>query len=790
MSRRWIVGILFGALLSISQPAHAAEWLYRSSGAVQNIGKSVVGLPNVRRITNGQRALVSALAQNSVQPDFRYSAQAFPDDPDFALQWNFTAINVSTAWAADTTDPVGGGDSRVVIAVLDTGFANTAPDYAGLHLWTNTGEIAGDGIDNDHDGLVDDIHGWDFVNTDASPADDNGHGTHIVGTIAETTNNTLGAAGIAYNSTIMPLKVLDSAGNGSTSTIAAAISYAVIHGANIINLSLGGTQDDPILHQAIQATVNQGVVVVAAAGNSGASTLDYPAVYSEVIGVSATQFDSTRPSYANYGSGLDLVAPGGNSALDQNHDGYVDGIYQQTCSSAACTSFSTRPFEGTSQATAHVTGVAALLAACGVPTGKISSTMMSTATDLGVVGTDTTYGAGLVNAGAAMQSAGCQAAPTAPTNLVVHPANTIAAVLTSNKLYAYRQPEFSWTGATGDVYQVSWQAAGQTAAVTQQVITKFTPTITTDGTYTFSVSTIDSLDQVSTPITFVYVFRRTAVAVASQNQLRLYDDLFKKIRQLTLAGTQSGVVGGRTESNAADRLVISVAGRPSSALIITTRGLVTRRLQPFGQKFTGSIASTVVESATAKSTIAVATASNGAEVRTYDSSGHSLARRLVYQTYRGGLRLAAGAFSGDGPQEILVAQSAGPEIRVYSPTLQRLAVMSPAGRKYSGGWTVTAADMNGDGHQEIIAVGRGTAGRRPVFALTLHGVVMAKWTLSTAPYDGPIDVVGSDLVGDGKPRLFVTGQNASFLQQWSVLGKKEKQYAISGLHGLRLAVLP
>ncbi len=278
-----------------------------------------------------------------------------------------------------------------------------AGDLSGTSFWTNLSEIPDDGLDNDGNGYIDDINGWDFVNSDAHQNDDDSHGTHVSGTIAQTTNNSAGVAGIAFDATIMPVKVLGADGSGTYEMVADGIYYAVDNGAQIINMSLGGSAASATLEDAVAYAYSNGVTILAASGNSN-SSVDYPAAYDAYcIAVGATEYDEIRAPYSNFGTSLDIVAPGGNTGVDKNGDGFADGVLQET--------FSDTPvdwnywfFQGTSMATPHASGVAALLLSRN-PTltpDQVRDALESTAEDLGPAGRDDEYGYGLIDAAAAL----------------------------------------------------------------------------------------------------------------------------------------------------------------------------------------------------------------------------------------------------------------------------------------------------------------------------------------------------------------------------------------------------
>lgn len=323
------------------------------------------------------------------EPNFLAHALMVPSDPYFRLQWNLSgpsgSIKTPVAWDVSA----GAG---VTVAVLDTGVA-----YETSGVYVRAPDLATTCF----------VPGYDFVSNDTHPNDDNSHGTHVAGTIAQSTNNSRGVAGVAFRSCLMPVKVLDRNGVGTYADIADGIRWAADQGAQVINLSLGGPVPAASLEEALAYAVGKGVTIVAAAGNDGSKTLAYPAAYNAyVIAVGATRYDERLVSYSNRGSGLDVVAPGGDLAVDQNGDGYRDGVLQNTFNpnTQNPSSFGYWFFQGTSMATPHVAGLAALVIARGAATtpDAVRAAIQTTAKDLGTSGWDETYGWGLVDAAAAV----------------------------------------------------------------------------------------------------------------------------------------------------------------------------------------------------------------------------------------------------------------------------------------------------------------------------------------------------------------------------------------------------
>lgn len=306
------------------------------------------------------------------EPNYLVRGQATANDSYLAYQWNFPLIGVEDAW--DVT--IGSG---TIVAVLDTGVRANGPD-----------------------GIANLLDGYDFYYNDADPRDNDGHGTFVAGTIAQSTNNNTGVAGIAPGAAILPVKVLGDSGYGDINAIANGVVWAADQGADVINMSLGSGSSSRTLQQACDYAYSKDVVLVAASGNEYASYVGYPAAYDTVIAVGASRYNGSRAGYSNYGRGIEILAPGGDLSRDDNGDGYADGILQETIENGRWTyTF----WEGTSMAAPHVAAAAAMLKSMGVQDPEdIRDILNSTATDVGSAGYDTTTGYGLLNIAAAVDA--------------------------------------------------------------------------------------------------------------------------------------------------------------------------------------------------------------------------------------------------------------------------------------------------------------------------------------------------------------------------------------------------
>ncbi len=312
--------------------------------------------------------------------------EGFPNDPLYPKQWHMRQIGMPQAWKlAD-----GNG---ITVAVLDTGVA-----YENYKQYKLLEDLKG----------ITFVKAYDFVGNDTHANDDHAHGSHVTGTIAQVTNNGIGVAGVARNVQIMPLKVLSGSGSGSVGGIADAIRYAADNGAKVMNMSLGGAFPSRVLTKAVEYAHTKGVVVVCAAGNESRGKVGYPAAYPGAIAVSATQNDEAITFYSNTGKDIDIAAPGGNTRDERGGRTNTDGgVLQNTIAVQNPGKAEYASYMGTSMASPHVAGVAALVVGEGVTDPDAVEKILKDSArkpNNQAYSTDK-YGAGIVDAPAAVLKA-------------------------------------------------------------------------------------------------------------------------------------------------------------------------------------------------------------------------------------------------------------------------------------------------------------------------------------------------------------------------------------------------
>lgn len=333
------------------QTAWAAEYIFKYQGQ-KKIGylltQNVLNSEQIERMKKDKNLEI-------IEPNLTRSILSAPDDKYYSDQWYLPAIDIEEGWKLEK------GDDKTVIAVLDTGIDIDHNDLEN-NIWVNRAEIADNKKDDDDNGYIDDINGWDFVNDNKNPkpelqgkldSDTIVHGTHVAGTIAAERNNEIGVSGVCPKCQIMPLQVLNDQGEGSTKHIYNAIEYAIANGADVINLSFGSYDYSAIEAKAIDDAVANHLVVVAAAGNNNRNLNYrhiYPACHEKILGVSAVSEQMAKASFSNYGDEcVDVAAPGSSifNAFYKNKLQGLDDAYGY--------------MEGTSMSTPVVAGLAGLL---------------------------------------------------------------------------------------------------------------------------------------------------------------------------------------------------------------------------------------------------------------------------------------------------------------------------------------------------------------------------------------------------------------------------------------------
>ncbi len=362
---------------------------------MRTLGRKILGAPWLGLMS---LSLLIGDASWSAPPNDPFFSSSGSWGQDYADQWALQRIGYSESTSG----------APVIVAIIDTGLDYTHPDFSPDNLWFNVQERL-NGIDDDENGYVDDVAGWNFVEKNKNPWDRVGHGTHIAGIIASASNNDSGIAGLNPNARIMPLKTLNFLGRGRSDQIAAAIHYAIDNGARVINLSLGSTQVSQVERSAVQRAVDASIVVVVAAGNTSRDTHEFGmADLPGVLTVAASDPADQRAEFSNWGQAVNITAPGVD-ILSLRARG-SDFIYLSTGDPAKRATAFVGPdiqyyrASGTSFAAGFVTGLASLMISTNANLSgeQVTRMILNSATDIGAVGMDSATGYGLINVSAAL----------------------------------------------------------------------------------------------------------------------------------------------------------------------------------------------------------------------------------------------------------------------------------------------------------------------------------------------------------------------------------------------------
>lgn len=474
---------------------------------------------DVRRGKQRTLEVIKALRQRDdviyAEPNYIRRTFAIPDDTNYSFQWHYDLIHLPEAW--DLTI----GSPSVIVAVVDNGVLVNHPDLRSKLTGTGFDFVSdvdlsgdGDGIDNNPDDP------GDQAGTNSASSF---HGTHVAGTIAAATGNSIGVAGVGWQTQVMAIRALGTGGVGTDYDIAQGIRYAAglsndsgtlpASPADIINMSLGSDETSDLLAEAVQAAEDQGIIVVAAAGNESTNLPSYPAAYGSVVSVSAVDFAAKLAPYSNFGATIDVAAPGGDGSADQNGDAIGDGVLSTSGDDSSGTIVMGYRFaQGTSMAAPHVAGVAALMKALqpGMTPSDFRALLASgTLTD--DIGDANFYGSGLINAQKAVLAAQSGVLPTllgtTPAILSLGTALTGAAIIaekigdTSGDLSVTDvSTDASWLSATPSAvdanglgtYTVTGDRSGLSDGAYSGTITFTTTENTVSVSVTMQVQTLTS----------------------------------------------------------------------------------------------------------------------------------------------------------------------------------------------------------------------------------------------------------------------------------------------------------
>ena len=686
-----------------------------------------------------------------VEPDYLVNILTIPDDPYYSSSgswgqsypdlWGIHKINSEYAWDQTVGSP------SIIVADIDTGVDRNHEDLRD-NMWVNTGEVPDNGIDDDGNGYVDDYYGWDWVNDDNDPMDDHGHGTHCAGTIAAVGNNSIGVVGVSPNSKIMALKFLNSGGSGYLSDAVEALQYASDMGARVSSNSWGGSGTSAMLDDAIQYVHDQGMVVVVAAGNSNADALDFtPASSDRAITVAASDYNDAKASFSNWGQKIDVAAPGVDilstkaAVCPMCNDDRTVGTYYCRVS-------------GTSMATPHVAGLAALILSMDpdLTNEDVRQLIRTGAVDLGAQGKDRDFGYGRIDADGSISLS--TATPLAP--MITSPGSRTVVYGQALRINgSVLGPDFaSYTveaGAGRD--PVQWETL---ATSTSQVI---------NGT----LATVDTTQLKEG----IHIFRVTAIGTDGKSyQFQVHDlevDNFDADIAYPVSLVSQGnidILGNAQTKNALlfDHYTLEW-GEGTSPAVYSNSGFTLNNdgQQPVNNNNLGTWDTSGLTHGQVYTLRLTVTADNGL------ASQYTTTLTLDTDLVSGWPKLISKGSSmiseatptiadldNDGVSEVIIT-SPGNKIYVFRKDGTDFPGFPVS---VTGGftWPANAADLDNDGNKEIIAAAVTSSGTSKVYIIRSDGTFYPGWPQPVhviAQRDGDGTPTIADLDGDGNKDLVV-----------------------------------
>jgi subtilisin family serine protease len=735
----------------------------------------------------------------SAHEDQVVKATFAPNDPSYPELWAMPKVRANTAW--DTARGLG-----VTVAVVDTGIDYNHSDLT-HNIWLNPGEIAGNGLDDDGNGLVDDVRGWDYIGQsytsptpDNDPMDVQGHGTHVAGTIAAEGNNGLGVIGVAWQAKVMALRGLGDDGFGLESTLAPAIVYAADEGADVINASWGGPGQSPILEQAIEHASGLGALFVAAAGNNSADVSTfYPANAPRALAVGATKEDDGLASFTNTGNKLDVVAPG-VAILSTSPGNFYFSL------------------QGTSMAAPHVSGAAALIVQLH-PTytaEQIRQVLRTSAIDFSGSGFNPWYGYGRLDAANAV------AATQVPLEAkFISPRDGSAAFGPTALVGSARGPGFHHYVVeigTGQFPTTFTQLHSSSTPVASATLFNWNPSSLPDDIYTlrlrvFTTSGAVYQDRIQIRVQYLLI------TSPAPNPLPAFTDVVKAGSTINITGRATGPsfisynlrwAPGRDATSGFSTSGITLAvpggttpiqnGLLGTWATPTTKGEYTVKLTVVNNGFSSTTSSTVylepdlvsagwpkfvvpgghhspmmparMPDGTTRMISCAYPNPTGSSCRSFATDGGSpTVAGLEFGNYSGP---SVGQLDNLPGDEVLIAD--GRKLRIFTASLSPIReIVTPRDESFTM-HRVFLSDLDGDGIMEIIATARSTPPGESgwfYYAGSIH-VYRADGTLYSPNYPRALtsprmpngltdmDVIAVDLNSDGQKELVVSFQDRDY----------------------------